>query len=313
MKERIEGFGRWTSHPLLSCLLTAMSMGCVFSQSPQVLDLAELKPLHAVLSTCEGPECAAASAELSLKLQDLLVAAEENGTRQISPCDFMAAIESIDGRLKVFTWNWPQSDRTSSYAGLVAFRRSDDAPLEFTPLLDLKSSDAPALNQTYKAEEWHGALYFGMVPDAVDKDTWLLLGWDDADAQVTRKVIEPVEMRPRGMRFGAPVLSTDGRMAKRWILEYADAVQASLRFQPMERGRDGHPERIVFDHLAPQAPHLTGIAAYYGPDMTFDAFVPGNRPGTPWQLQQNVTVIQALPGSRPFNDPRTRNGRNNRR
>ena len=42
-----------------------------------------------------------------------------------------------------------------------------------------------------------------MVPDAVDPDVWLLLGWDDADAQVTRKIIEPLQMRAKGPRFGA--------------------------------------------------------------------------------------------------------------
>ncbi len=278
----------------------------------QTLDLSPIRPLHAALSDCEGSGCLDASRRLSEGLVELLESPGSDG-KPLGTCDFMAAVESADGRLKVFTWNWPKPDRSSSYAGLVVFRRSDDAPLELTALLDVDSQDAPDANRSYKAEEWSGALYYSMVPDPVDKDTWLLLGWDDGDAQVTRKVIEPLEMRLRGPRFGAPMLKGPRGMMKRWVMEYADAVQVSLRFQTAQRGRAGHPDRIVFDHLAPQSPHLTGISAYYGPDMTFDAFIPGDRKGAPWLLEENIEVIQAIPDSRPFNDPRPRNGRDNRR
>ena len=127
-------------------------------------------------------------------------------------------------------------------------------------------------------------------------------GWDDADAQVNRKVIEPLHIRSKGPRFGA------GSFRRRWAcagvtcLEYADAVQASLRFQPAVRGKEGHPPRVLFDHLAPREPHLTGITAYYGPDMTFDAFVPGKK-GAPWILQENTEAIQPLARRPPLQRP----------
>jgi len=96
------------------------------------------------------------------------------------------------------------------------------------------------------------------------------------------------------------------------VLEYADAVQVSLRYQAEAKGRDGHEQRLVFDHLAPREPHLTGISAYYGPDMTFDAYVPQKK-GAPWVLQENVPAIQTLSKDRPFVDPRSRNAPRNRR
>ena len=46
--------------------------------------------------------------------------------------------------------------------------------------------------------------------------------------------------------------------------------------------------------------------------MTFDAFAPGKK-GAPWVLQEKVDAIQPLQEDRPFNDPRPRNGRRNRR
>ena len=292
----------------LGLLLVALA-GLALNGTGQELE--RIRQLHASLSTCAGDDCQPISDSLASALSAHLAELAE-WPADGSTADFMATVQSADGRLRVMTWNWPHEDRTSSYGGLVAFRQAPGAPAEFTTLRDRSSADRPDVNRSLKAEEWNGALYFGMVPDEVDDNVWLLLGWDDADAQVTRKVIEPIHIRPKGPRFGAGVLQTPMGLQRRYVLEYADAVQASLRFQPAVRGKDGHPPRVLFDHLAPREPHLTGITAYYGPDMTFDAFVPGKK-GTPWLLQENAEAIQPLQEDRPFNDPRPRNGRRNRR
>ena len=291
--------------------LLALALGSGLWMAAQTDPFSSIRPLHAALSTCAGEDCIALSDSLATALEQGL---SESGAFADWPAqtDFMAAVASADGQLRAFTWNWPHPDRTSGYGGLIA-DRGDDGTLRFTRLLDPSSADRPSDQQSFQPDAWSGALYFSMVPDPVDKNTYLLLGWDDADAQVTRKVIEPLQLRPRGVRFGAPVLQGPRGMQRRHILEYADAVQASLRHQPATKGRDAQPESIVFDHLAPREPHLTGITAYYGPDMTFDAFVPGKKGRAPWVLQENIAVIQALPTDRPFNDPRPRNRRRNRR
>lgn len=291
--------------------LLALALGSGLWMAAQTDPFSSIRPLHAALSTCMGDDCIGLSDSLATALEQGL--SEPNAFADWpSETDFMAAIASADGQLRAFTWNWPHPDRTSGYGGLIA-DLDDDGALRFTRLLDLSSADRPSDQQSLQPDAWSGALYFSMVPDPVDKNTYLLLGWDDADAQVTRKVIEPLQLRPRGVRFGAPVLQGQRGMQRRHILEYADAVQASLRHQPATKGRNAQPESIVFDHLAPREPHLTGITAYYGPDMSFDAFVPGKKGRAPWVLQENFEVTQALSTDRPFNDPRPRNRRRNRR
>lgn len=291
--------------------LLAFVLASALFAAGQADPFSSIRPLHAALATCEGDDCAALSDSIAEALEVGLSEGDAFADWPVQT-DFMAAVASDDGRLRVFTWNWPHPDRTSGYGGLVVDGEDPD-DLRFTRLLDPSSADRPSDQQSLQPEAWAGALYFSMVPDPVDKDTYLLLGWDDADAQVTRKVIEPLQLRPRGVRFGAPVLQGPRGMQRRHLLEYADAVQASLRHQPATSGRNGRPQSIVFDHLAPREPHLTGITAYYGPDMTFDAFVPGKKGRAPWVLEENIEVIQALPTDRPFNDPRPRNRRRNRR
>ena len=272
---------------------------------------AGLAALHSGLAHCDGQDCKDISDSLASDLERLLLQPEAwEGLS--AKTQFMATVESADGRLKVLTWNWPHEDRTSSYAGLIAFRDAEDADVEFTRLHDPSSADRPEEDRILKPEDWNGALYYAIVPDAVDKDVWLMLGWDDADAQVNRKVIEPIRIAAKGPRFGAPMLQSPTGMRRRHVLEYADAVQASLRYQAEAKGRDGHEQRLVFDHLAPREPHLSGISAYYGPDMTFDAYVPQKR-GAPWVLQEDVGAAQTLSKDRPFVDPRPRNAPRNRR
>ena len=287
-----------------ACLMAAMAKG-------QTLDLSHVAPVHAGLKGCQGEACLIIHDSLTAALESALLAPGAMDLPMVENA-FLAAVESENLRLKVLTWNWAHPDRTSGYGGLIAFR-DDKGNVTVIRMLDRSSADAPHPQRSLKAEEWHGALYYDMVPSPVDKATWLLLGWDDADAQVTRKVIEPLQIRSNGIRFGAPVLSTELGMQRRWVLEYADPVQVSLRYQDAEKGAHAHPERIIFDHLAPNEPHLSGISAYYGPDMTFDAFVPGKKPGQPWLMEQNVKVAQDVDGNVPFIDPRPRNRRNNRR
>ena len=190
----------------LGLLLVALA-GLAINGSGQDLD--RIRQLHASLSTCAGDDCRAISDSLASALSAHL-AEQAEWPADGGTADFMATVQSADGRLRVITWNWPHEDRTSSYGGLVAFRQAPGAPAEFTTLRDRSSADRPDVNRSLKAEEWSGALYYAMVPDAVDDNVWLLLGWDDADAQVTRKVIEPIHIRPKGPRFGA------GSCKRRW-------------------------------------------------------------------------------------------------
>ena len=133
-----------------------------------------LRSLHSGLATCEGDACRVLSDSLASALEAHLLT-DGAWNRPSGTAGFMATVESADGRLKVMTWNWPHEDRTSSYGGLVSFRDNAEAGIAFTRLHDASSADCPDENRILKPEDWCGALYYGMVPDAVDPNVWLLL------------------------------------------------------------------------------------------------------------------------------------------
>ena len=169
--------------PWPSCLASA------HFAAGQADPFSSIRPLHAALATCDGDDCAALSDSIAEALEAGLSEGDAFADGPVQT-DFMAAVASDDGRLRVFTWNWPHPDRTSGYGGLVVDGEDPD-DLRFTRLLDPSSADRPSDHQSLQPEAWAGALYFSMVPAPVDKDTYLLLGWDDADAQVTRRSLSP--------------------------------------------------------------------------------------------------------------------------
>ncbi|MDG2425010.1 MAG: hypothetical protein P8M07_00325 [Flavobacteriales bacterium] len=265
----------------------------VSSSSDEPLCISTLRTTHGLIMATPSAE---RTAPLLAVGEQLRTCIDELGafSPALGELGFMGAVTSDDRKLRVWTWNAPQDDRTCLYAGLIAHQ-----DLEPAGLLDLavaSSSLAPETQATYGAENWPGALYYDILPVKEKSGAYLLLGWDAGDGAVTRKLVEPLTVGDQGRaRFGAPLF--DG-FQQRFMLEFNDQVQVTLRHEPRKKRQ---PERIVFDHLAPRADHLEGVAAFYGPDLSFDAWV---RHGKGWTFKRDVTVTQNIPDGRRFIDPR---------
>jgi hypothetical protein len=283
---------------LLLALLAVGSIRTAAQSSPACID--SLQSVHAKIMASPAANRAEILGAISEQLHaciDSLGAFSD----EFAALDFMGVITSQDQRLRIWTWNAPMDDRTCLYAGLIAHRPEKSSrkqgaggPVDLYDLAAADSREAPALQLSYNQENWPGALYYAMAPDPTRNGIYTLLGWDAGDGRVTRKSVEPLQIKDGQLRFGAAIFESSGQ---RYILEYRDQVQVTLRHEPREKRR---PERIVFDHLAPAAPHLQGVTAFYGPDLTFDALV---LDGKIWRLETDVSAIQHLNGQ-PFIDPR---------
>ena len=99
------------------------------------------------------------------------------------------------------------------------------------------------------------------------------------------------------IRLGVPYLKTEEGLKKRHVLEYGDALQATLNYEA-DQGR------IVLDRLAPSDPSLLGATAFYGPTMEYDAFV---WEGEKWVFTKDVNVSnknESNKRNKIYNDPR---------
>ncbi|PCJ82245.1 MAG: hypothetical protein COA49_01740 [Bacteroidetes bacterium] len=208
-----------------------------------------------------------------------------------------------DELVTVISWNYERQDRTEDYGGFViyGFEGADlyDS-FKWTELVHNRNEDPTDESRSYRVDDWPGAIYYELVLTHDGKTPiYTLLGWDGANAQVTRKIMETMIITNDRVRIGVPYLNRPDGIRKRHVLEYSDALQATLRY-------DAENGRIVFDKLAPSDPSLAGATAFYGPTLEYDAYVWTKGK---WELLQNVDVNNSRDKERhrPYNDPRESN------
>lgn len=223
---------------------------------------------------------------------------EESFEYPFSMLKYMAVLTSDDKLMRIFNWNVPLENGTHMYGAFLMWKtdKRKNPELFWTELTPIKEDGTSLTNKYMKPEAWKGALYYDLITVDYKRDKYyMLLGWDGANNVINRKVIEVVTLNKDKVRFGAPVFKMEKSSPKRFIMEYSEEVSASLKFRKDEN-------RIVFDHLAPRAQGLEGNPAFYGPDLTFDAFVfeKGN-----WVFESNVYVTMGKDDAkRPYIDPR---------
>jgi hypothetical protein len=204
---------------------------------------------------------------------------------------------SPDQRVRIFNWNLPYEDGTHLYFGYVLVKEKKDIPHWYVELKDAIKDQDKIENRLLPQDRWLGALYYEMIPMARKNcDTYTLLGWDGKDKLSTRKIIDVLHIQNKKVRFGENVFKAGEGVRKRMILEYSEEVSASVK----------HYEKqgcILFDHLSPKSPMMTGIYSEYGPDGTYDMLV--LKKGK-WELRENIDISDFVGGDqKPFFDPRT--------
>ena len=204
-------------------------------------------------------------------------------------------------KVVILSWNSERSDRTQDYGCFVIFgfeKMGGISTFKWTELTHDRQEDPTNIERSYRADDWPGAIYYKLILTHVkESPVYTLLGWEGADGQVTRKIIETMIITNDRIRLGVPYLKTDEGLKKRHVLEYGDALQATLNYE-------ADKERIVLDRLAPSDPSLIGATAFYGPTMEYDAFV---WDGEKWVFTKDVNVSNKKESSKQnkiYNDPR---------
>jgi hypothetical protein len=179
----------------------------------------------------------------------------------------VSILKSPDNSFRIITWFVPSHEGTYRYYGAIQMATANGS-LKLHPLTDGTSSLADA-NQLTSNKNWYGARYYEMVPVMVNgkQPYWIFLGWKGNDQKTTKKVIDVLSFEKGEPVFGKSIFQTtaNGGLKNRMIFEYSKQNSMTLTV-------DQKVKMIVFDHLAPYDPKMTGNYEYYGADLTFDAF-----------------------------------------
>lgn len=227
---------------------------------------------------------------VKLQLRALLDADESFGRSYDSIP--MSRVDAPDNAFRLFTWNVPREDGTHRYEGFLLVNNGKEQSLY--ELRDMTSSIPSPEVPELGPDRWYGALYYQVVPvKKAGRTYYTLLGWKGYSKVETRKVIEVLSFRNGRPRFGAPLFGGGRRRTMRKVYGFSFQSSMTLRYDPIMKG-------ILLDHLSPSRKDMEGQWAYYGPDMTHDAFF-WYKGG--WWYEPDIDARDPSPGTKRFNPP----------
>jgi hypothetical protein len=205
----------------------------------------------------------------------------------------MSRVDAPDHAFRLFTWNVPHDDGTHLFEGFLLVNAGNKQQL--FELRDwTKGTPSPEIREL-GPDKWYGALYYQVIPVKKGGTTYYtLLGWKGFSNTETRKVIDVLSFKNGKPRFGAPFFGKGRLKQVRKIYAYSAQSTMSLRYMP-------EMEAILLDHLSPSKPDMVGQPAFYGPDMTQDAFF-WYKGG--WWYEEDIDAKDPKANTKIFNAPR---------
>jgi hypothetical protein len=234
----------------------------------------------------------------SLKMAvETILSTPESMLYPFSKVKWMGVLTSSDNLVRMYTWNIPNEDLSNTYRCYIQYVvDKKKGEIQWVALDDVMNDNDNITQKYMTPEKWQGALYYEIIPVTnKGKTFYTLLGWDGRDAITNRKLIDILHFNGDKVRLGMPVFKVDKGSPKRHFLDYGEDSAVSLRYNAKQK-------RIIFDHLAPSHPSMAGNPAFYGPDLTFDAFllVKGE-----WVYESNIEITLGKDDIKaPYIDPR---------
>lgn len=173
----------------------------------------------------------------------------------------ITVLRSPDDSFRIFSWNVDLNDGSYLYYGAIQ-RKTKDGKLSLVPLLDKTFEIQKPEEALLSPDNWYGARYYDIQALG---DAYVLLGWKGHNADYTQKVIEILHLQNDQFILGK-TLFADQPNSQRRIFNFSKQASMYLKF-------DRPQERLIFDHIVPANSSFTGNFKYYGPDLSYDAYL----------------------------------------
>jgi hypothetical protein len=154
-----------------------------------------------------------------------------------------------DSAFRIFTWQFSRDENQFRQRGAIQMRTTDGS-LKLFPLLDMSEFTNAPDDSIRTAQNWIGAIYYGIVEKTYNnKNYYTLIGFDDNNVRSTKKWLEVLSFDDKGSPvFGGPFFQafTDSITSKafkpRFAMEFKKDGRARMNY-------DREMDMIVYDHL----------------------------------------------------------------
>ncbi len=254
----------------------------VFLSVADLKSRAALKVISDVNSTAERKEVA------ETILKDRLGRSADALLSDLSGMPSLAVCEDERNNTRIITYMVANKDFTSHCGGWVVSVGRKNKKI-VSPLTDVTSRISRPEQATLSSKAWYGAIYTQMIPFKKNKKQYYLLtGFKGADLSVKTRVIDVMTVNNGVVTFGAKVFRHPKATYSRRIFQYS--THASMNFF-----LDKKSGMLVFDHLEPSDPLMAGQPAFYGPDLSYDAYMYDE--GV-WKFQSDIEITEQM-GAKP--------------
>ena len=180
----------------------------------------------------------------------------------------LGKVSSPDNSFRILNWNLSFNDFTYAYYTFIQFNPQGKFGYKVVQLKEQRGTvDTSIESKQFTKDNWYGALIYKIISTSYRQhDYYTLLAIDYNNLMSQFKFIDVLTFDKSGNPlFGAPIFKSDKGIKSRILFEYSAQVSIGLRF-------DDKVKMIVFDHLSPAQPEMTGDYKFYGPDFSYDAY-----------------------------------------
>jgi hypothetical protein len=230
------------------------------------------------------------------------------------PFDSLITVSHIyapDSSFRIFSWQFTRDDEHYRQRAAIQMK-TEDGSLQLHPLIDMSDFTPAPQDSVRTAQNWIGAIYYGMVMKTFnDKKYYTLFGFDDNNMRSTKKWIEVLTFNQEGKPvFGGPyflIRDTTNKVKEtylkpvRFCLEYKKNGGARVNYDP-------ELDMIIFDHLVSESNQRGDKAYDMVPDGDYQGFKWENGH---WSLVDKVFDFKLKDGEAPLPEPlKDDNGKN---
>jgi len=191
-------------------------------------------------------------------------------------------IDSPDNMVRIINWNVELDDFSHQYYCYVLRLDKKKKKYRFTEMKDLTFGMPSQPTDLVTQDNWYGALYYKIIPVQKGSRTmYTLLGWDHNSSLSQMKLIDVMYFSGSDVKMGSPIFKIGRETHYRVFFEHSKKVSMFLNYE-------ADRERIMMDHLSPEAPSLKNFRSYYVPDLSYDAFTYENNK---WILKEDVIGV----------------------
>lgn len=192
----------------------------------------------------------------------------------------LSDLVAADNKVRIISWILPPSYGVYRCFGFVLIKNPATKATTVFRLNESEEKPEKPESKAFNYNNWQSCVYYNIITKKYKgKSFYTLLGWSGNDGITNKKIIDVLTISQKGEPvFGAPVFQMRKQKLYRIIFEYnAQAI--------MFHNYDEKKKMILFDHLSPSDPAMTGRFQYYGPDFSVDGLL--FKKGL-WILQEDV-------------------------